>query len=56
MATRDMSSWETAISKVVSEGEEEEVVIRGHRLGDLIGRVGFAEMMFLMLSVWPEKS
>ncbi len=49
MATRDMSSWETAISKVVSEGEEAEVVIRGHRLGDLIGRVGFAEMMFLML-------
>ncbi len=49
MATRDMNDWETAISTVVSSEEEEEVIVRGHRLGDLIGRVGFAEMMFLML-------
>ncbi len=49
MATRDMGEWETAISKVVSDGDTEEIVIRGHRMSDLIGRVSFAEMMFLML-------
>lgn len=49
MATRDMSSWETAICKVVSEGDTEEIVVRGHRMSDLIGRLSFAEMMFLML-------
>lgn len=49
MPTRDMSTWETAIAKVVSEGETEEIVVRGHRMSDLIGRVSFSEMMFLML-------
>jgi len=49
MATRDVSMWETAICKVVSEGDEEEVIVRGHRLSELIGRVSFADMMFLML-------
>lgn len=49
MPTRDMSKWETAICKVVSEGDTEEIVVRGHRLSDLIGRLSFAEMMFLML-------
>ena len=49
MATRDMASWETAICKVVSEGDTEEIVIRGHRMSDLIGKLSFAEMMFLML-------
>lgn len=49
MATRDMTSWETAIAKVVSEGEHEEIVVRGHRMSDLIGSATFAEMMFLML-------
>lgn len=49
MATRDMGSWETAISKVVSEGDTEEIVVRGHRMSDLIGALTFAEMMFLML-------
>ena len=49
MPTRDMTSWETAICKVVSEGQTEEIVVRGQRMSDLIGTVTFAEMMFLML-------
>ena len=49
MATRDMTSWETAICKVVSEGDTEEIVVRGHRMSDLIGKLTFAEMMFLLL-------
>ena len=49
MRTRDMSEWETGICKVVSEGDEEEIIVRDHRLSELIGKVGFAEMMFLML-------
>jgi len=31
MATRDVLEWETSISRVVSEGAEEEVIVRGHR-------------------------
>ena len=49
MTTRDMSSWETRIAQAVSGNDEEEVVVRGHRLSELIGNVGFAEMMFLLL-------
>lgn len=49
MPTRDMASWETAICKVVSEGDTEEIIIRGHRMSELIGKVSFAEIMFLML-------
>lgn len=49
MATRDMSKWETAICKVVSHDGEEEVVVRGHRMSELIGSVSFAGAMFLML-------
>ena len=57
MQTRDMSSWETSISKVVGargedgaeDGGEDEVIVRGHRLSELIGSIGFAEMMFLLL-------
>ena len=49
MTTRDMASWETAICKVVSEGDTEEIIVRGHRMSDLIGTLSFAEMMFLML-------
>ena len=49
MPTRDMSHWQTAICKVVSNGDTEEIVIRGHRMSELIGKVSFAEMMFLML-------
>ncbi len=49
MATRDMSSWETSIAKVVSEEDREEIIVRGHQLDKLIGRISFSEMMFLML-------
>jgi citrate synthase len=49
MATRDMSRWETAICKVVSRDGEEEIVVRGHRMSELIGNISFAGMMFLML-------
>ena len=49
MPTRDMSNWETAICKVVSDGDKEDIIIRGHWLDDLIGNVSFAEVMFLML-------
>ena len=49
MATRDVTSWETSICKVVSTADEEEIVIRDHKLSDLIGTVTFADMMFLML-------
>src|SRR5436190_5942985 len=49
MASRDMNRWETAICKVVSHDGEEEIVVRGHRLSELTGRVSFAEAMFLML-------
>ena len=49
MATRDMTQWQTAICKVVSHGGEEEIIVRGHRMSDLIGGVSFAQAMFLML-------
>lgn len=49
MPTRDMKGWETAIAKVVSKGETEEIIVRGHRMADLIGKTTFAEAMFLML-------
>src|SRR5437867_102768 len=49
MATRDVLDWETSISRVVSDGAEEEVIVRGHRLSELIGQILFAEMMFLLL-------
>ena len=49
MATRDMTAWETSICKVVSHGDTEEIIVRGHRMSDLIGQVSFSEMMFLML-------
>lgn len=49
MPTRDMTNWETSIAKVVSTGETEEIVVRGHRMSELIGRLSFSDMMFLML-------
>jgi len=49
MSTRDMTQWQTAICKVVSKDGEEEIVVRGHRLSELVGRASFAETMFLML-------
>lgn len=50
MPTKDMSSWNTAIAEVVSTEDEEEIMVRGQPLSQLIGKVSFAEMMFLMLA------
>ena len=49
MGARDMTRWETGISDIVSTEDEEEVMVRGHRLSDLVGDVSFAEMMFLLI-------
>ena len=49
LATKDMSTWNTAISEVISTDSEEEIMVRGLPLSQLIGKTSFAEMMFLML-------
>ena len=49
MPTRDLSEWRTRIAQVVSGEGEEEVLVRGEKLSELIGHVGFSEMMFLLL-------
>ena len=49
MVTKDMSTWNTAIAEVISTENEEEIMVRGLPLSQLIGKVSFAEMMFLML-------
>ena len=49
MATRDVTQWETSICKVVSNDDEEEIIVRGHKLSELIGSITFADVMFLML-------
>ena len=46
----DMHHYVTAISKIVSTEHEEDVILRGHRLSDLIQNNSFAESVFLMLS------
>ncbi len=50
MSADGMQGWQTAICQVVSDGAHEEVIVRGHRLSELVGKLGFAEMMFLLLS------
>lgn len=49
MKTRDMSQWETGISRVISSHDTEDIEIRGHRLDNLVGKVSFAAMMCLMV-------
>ena len=49
MASRDMSHWETKIS-AVHGGDQDEITVRGHRLADLIGKIDFGEMTYLVLS------
>ena len=49
MATRDMVTWETAIARVASGAEDEEIIVRDHRLSELIGATSFSGMMFLLL-------
>ena len=46
----DMHHYETAISKIVSTETEEELILRGHRLSDLIREASFAQSVFLMLT------
>jgi citrate synthase len=50
MATRTMSDWQTSICRVVSREDEEEILVRGHRLENLVDELSFSGMMFLMLS------
>jgi len=49
MPTRTMSEWQTSIAEVVSTDDEEEILVRGHRLSELIGGASFSEVMFLLL-------
>lgn len=49
MPTRDVKSWESSIAKIVNEGGTEDVVVRGHRMSDLVGSASFADMMVLLL-------
>ncbi len=49
MPTRNIHEWETDICEVVSNDDEEEIVIRGKRMSDLIGNVSFVDGIFLML-------
>jgi len=46
----DMHHYVTAISQIVSNENEETIVVRGHHLGDLIQNASFAEVVFLMLT------
>lgn len=46
----DMHHYTTAISQIISNETEEEIVLRGHRLSDLIQNSTFAEAVFLMLA------
>ena len=49
MATRNMTDWQTSICQVVSNEEEDRIIVRGHDLNDLIDEISFSGMMFLML-------
>ncbi len=49
MSARDITRWETGICDIVSTDHDEEVIVRGRRLSDLVGAVSFAEMMFLLI-------
>ncbi len=49
MASRDVSQWTTGIC-AVRGGEHDEIVVRGHDLSKLIGKIDFAEMTYLVFS------
>ena len=53
MAADGMSYWRTSIAQVVSNETEEEILIRGRKLSDLVGSVTFAQMMFLLQRYLP---
>ena len=46
----DMHHYTTGISQIISTETEEEIVLRGHRLSDLIQGSTFAEAVFLMFA------
>ncbi len=46
----DMHHYRTAVSKVVSSVTEEETIIRGHRLSDLVQKNSFTASVFLLIS------
>lgn len=50
MSADNMANWRTGIAEVVSTDTEEEILVRGRKLSELIGSLSFAEMMFLLLS------
>ena len=50
MSADSMANWRTGIAEVVSTESEEEILVRGRKLSELIGSVSFAEMMFLLLT------
>lgn len=50
METRTLQGWQTSISRVISHGDTEDTLIRGHSLNELIGNATFAETMFLLLN------
>ena len=50
MATMNMKDWRTSIAEVISTDDEEEVLVRGHKLSELTGSISFVEMMYLMFA------
>ena len=50
MPTRDMRTWQTGIGRVVSNETEEDILVRGQPIGDLVGKLSFAGMMYLIFS------
>lgn len=49
MATRHMDEWQTSICQVISDEENDDIIVRGHRLDDLIDDLSFSAAMYLML-------
>ncbi|MGI9410495.1 MAG: citrate/2-methylcitrate synthase [Hyphomicrobiaceae bacterium] len=49
MATRTMGDWQTSICQVINEKGNDQIIVRGHDLNELIDDLSFAGMMFLML-------
>jgi citrate synthase len=49
MAARDMSQWETNISLIHSSEHQETIEVKGHQLSDLVGKISYAEMTYLLL-------
>ena len=46
----DMHQYSTAISKIVSNEKDDQVIVRGHHLCDLVQNSSFAETVFLLIT------